>query len=267
MAYHGLESSRKHFHGRATMLSLTMQWEKKKTNKTKQPKHSTPLEEIRHKSLRELHPYFTASRFCSAVSSSACRPIPGKKSHIRSFQKTNSKSYSQNLMLAPHKLISKAIISKFLCHRWLQYSSIPNFYVKFYSTSLPSSLPHFPFLTLATLSGREAIAFPHTQWKWQCHQLDATPNSLYKLSWAGTISVARSRWLIEAQASRWLLGEKWSISQQEEWAGEGKQALREQKLHWCERAAQLPAAGASLNIHISNNLELYVVQTGRVTSR
>lgn len=132
---------------------------------------------------------------------------------------------------------------------------------------LPSSLPHSPFLTLATLSGRAAIAFPHTQWKWQCHQLDATPNSLYKLSWAGTISVARSRWLIEAQASRWLLGEKWSISQQEEWAGEGKQALREQKLHWCERAAQLPAAGASLNIHISNNLELYVVQTGRVTSR
>lgn len=124
-----------------------------------------------------------------------------------------------------------------------------------------------PFLTLATLSGRAAIAFPHTQWKWQCHQLDATPNRLYKLSWAGKISVARSRWLIEAQASRWLLGEKWSISQQEEWAEERKQALREQKLHWCERAAQLPAAGASLNIHISNNLELYVVQTGRVTSR
>lgn len=30
----------------------------------------------------------------------------------------------------------------------------------------------------------------------------------------------------------------------------------EQKFHWCEQAARLPAAGASVNTHISNNLEL-----------
>lgn len=76
------------------------------------------------------------------------------------------------------------------------FVSILNFYVKFYSSSLPSPSPHSPFLTPATLSGRAAIAFPHTQWKWQCHRLEATPNSLCRLSWAGKTSVARSCWLI-----------------------------------------------------------------------
>lgn len=213
---------------------------KKRKQKNKQPKHSTSLEEIRHKSLRELHPYFTASRFCSAVSSSACRPIPGKKRHIRSFQKTNSKRYpppkkkGDSLCLHPTNKFLKPFQNFFV--------SILNFYVKFYSSSLPSPSPHSPFLTPATLSGRAAIAFPHTQWKWQCHRLEATPNSLCRLSWAGKTSVARSCWLIWAPASCWLLGEKWSISQQEEQAGEGKQAHREQKLHWCEQAAQLEQA-------------------------
>lgn len=45
---------------------------------------------------------------------------------------------------------------------------------------------------------------------------------------------------------------------------EEKRALRKQKLCWCEGAAWLPAAGASLNTHISNNLESYKVQARRV---
>lgn len=47
---------------------------------------------------------------------------------------------------------------------------------------------------------------------------------------------------------------------------EKKRAPGEQKLHWCEQAAWLPAAGASLNTHIGNSLELYKDQTGRATS-